>query len=295
MTWLWGRRAKIIIARQTTYVQKVPTPPIEIASPLRIEFKITKKSLKPPNLCEATIYNLSQHTRASLEQHGVYFELYAGYNAELSNLPLLFAGVARTIDHRRERSEWRTVIQSMDGDGAVRYCTINKSWGIGVTIDIILKDLALAIGDMGYNVQHFINQIPDMDLSKMQFVTGFACFGNAIDELERLIETDGWRLSFQNNVLQAVSMIRSTTQVIPIISPTSGMIGSPSFGAPDRAGRLSQLKVKSFLLPHLNPGDTFQVDATNLKGKFWAEDIEHVGDTHGGSWFTEIATRYPIE
>lgn len=290
MSKFWDRQAKVIVARDP------PLEALEISTPLRIQFKVKKKPFHPPNTCEIIISNLSRETRGQLQKFGAEFELYAGYTYHLPNLPLLFRGQSRTVDHKKQGAEWNTVIQAGDGDIAYRFARVNIPWAPGTSIKDILSDLATSMRQSGIDVTTFLNQLRTgkITTSKSQFVTGFATSGNPYEEIEKILAPEGWILSIQNGELQAISSKGTTPREAVLISDQSGLIGSPTHGAPDHSGLPSQLKVHTLLLPKLNPGDTFILDTESIKGTYRAEDVLHSGDTHGHKWNTEIDTRMTL-
>lgn len=283
----WERQAMVRVARDP------PLLALEISSPLRIQFKVKKKPYHPPNTCEITISNLSATTRGQIQKFGTEFELYAGYTYHLPNLPLVFRGQARTVDHIRHGTEWNTLIQCGDGDIAYRFANVNLPWAPGAPTKDILADLAKTLVPSGINVKQFLADLSSGKITtgKSQFVTGYAAFGNGYEEIEKILAPDGWLLTIQNGELQAVSAKGTTPRTAIVISPSTGLLKSPVHGAPDHSGLPSALKVHTLLLPQLNPNDSFILESEGTNGTYRAEDIHHEGDTHGNRWNTEINTR----
>jgi hypothetical protein len=73
-----------------------------------------------------------------------------------------------------------------------------------------------------------------------------------------------------------------------VLSPTTGLLGSPEWSTPNKEGKPPTLKVTSLLLPQILPGRRVQLDARAAKGVFKVQQLNHQGDTHEGDWRTEM-------
>lgn len=283
----WDRRARVKVGRI------IPLTPVSFSSPLRIQFKVRKNQALEPSTCEITISNLSESTRNQLEKYYPDVELSAGYADQWPNLPIVFRGQARTIDQRKVRAGWDTIIQCGDGETAFKYSAISESWKPGTSIVEIMKGLAKSLQAQNIDITGFLTDLEKgrVETSKDQFVTGFVAVGNPLAELDRLLAPDGYAVSIQNGQLQVISKNGTTAQRVALISETTGLIGSPTHSTPDHNGLPSMIKVNSLLLPSLNPGDGFILKSKSMNGFLRVEKIHHSGDTHGRDWHTEIETR----
>lgn len=287
MSRLFGRRAEVILERE------VPLLPLKVGSPLRIQFKIEKNPLSPPNTADVSITNLSEISRRGLQKFGARFELRAGYATERGALPLLFLGQARTIDNVRQGPHWLTRVQSGDGEIPFRFAVVNQSFPPGVTSAQIALDLLAVLEASGVEVTAFRAAIVGgrVRFAFPQFSFGYATQGNALEELEKLLDPGAYLVSIQNGELRVIPGNGTSTKEAIVLSPTSGLLGSPEHGSPDRNGLPSVLKVRSLLLPHLEPGDPFLLRDVDAAGSYRAEKLTHTGDTHGQDWTTEVEAR----
>lgn len=287
MSLIFGRRAEVVLERET------PLLPLRVASPLRIQFKIEKNPLAPPNTADVSVTNLSDFSRRGLQKFGGRFELRAGYASHKGLLPLLFRGDARTVDNVRKGSEWLTHVQSGDGEIPFRFAAVNQSFPLGVTSAQIARYLLDVLAAAGVDTTAFRSAV-DAELVRFvfpQFSLGYATQGNALEELEKLLDPGAYLVSIQSGELRIIPTNGTSTKAAIVLSPSTGLLGSPEHGSPDRNGLPSVLKVRAFLLPHLEPGDSFILRGVDSAGAYRADKLTHTGDTHGDDWTTEIEAR----
>lgn len=301
-TLLFGRRASVRVERKG---QGIPasTPgdvtgqtPLELglnlaavvpSGGLRIQFKIEKHPLLAPNTADISITNLSDGTRRQMKDFGAETELRAGYRAQEPQLPILFRGQARTIDHVRKGSEWTTRIQCGDGEIPFRFADVAASFKPGIATKDVVSSMADRLKGLGVDTSAFASQLGSVLFPLPQFVKGYATQGNALQEIQKLLGP-GYLVSIQSGELRLLDSRNPSSKEAVVLSPSSGLLGSPEHSSPDRNGLPSVLKVKALLLPHLEPGDPFILQGVSIKGTFRAETVSHTGDTHGGDWSTDI-------
>ncbi len=284
---LWGRRARVSISLPSgTFSDTNPeanTLVIEGGNTnqigLRIVFKVTKTSQKEPNTLEGMIYNLSPTTRAALQQKGVRLLLEAGYVA--TGLAQVFVGDVRTIDHIRDGADWKTIIKCGDGERAFRYSRISESFAAGATMFDVVKRAA---NSMGVALGNTAAQAAKL---ATPLYHGWVSHGAASSALDKAVKSLGYDYSIQNGVLQILAPNESLAQSIPVVSPQTGLIGSPEMGSPEKKGEPSLLKFKALLMPEALPGGRVQVISERYNGIFRTRKVDHSGDTMGGSWYSE--------
>jgi hypothetical protein len=303
---LWGRRARFVI-------QRVGDPaPVSIAlagdvsgavdrevsasqfDGLHVRFKVEKHNLGQPNTMEAEIFNLASATRRKLMADNAFVQLFAGYQSDWPNPPMLFSGNARTIDHVRQGADWVTKVQCGDGEGSYRFGAVSKSFPKGTSSADIAAYLAgqAQLGDIDgagkprLDISDFLNKAPTLTYPKAAFVQGYAAQGNAFELLQRLLGS-GYELSIQDGELRVLQPLQGTLNVV-LLSPRSGLLGSPEHGTPTNTGLPSVLKLKCLLNPRIRPGDVVRLESAELEGNFRAQRVIHTGDLGGNDWQTEI-------
>jgi hypothetical protein len=257
---------------------------------LDISFKVEKTPGMVPNTADISIFNLADSSRRRLKNVGALITLEAGRPNELG---LVFKGNARTIDHVRKDASWVTRIQCGDGESAYRYSTANQSFKSGTPFSDAATYLAKQMS--GVDVSAFTSKLASGEIAGafQQFVNGVSLFGNAGEELERLMAAAGYQLSIQDHELTALKLTQ-TSAIVVVLSPTSGLIGSPEHGTPERSGLPSVLKAKSLLQQRIRPGDRVRFEGIHddrITGDYRSFKVTHTGDTHGTDWYTDLELR----
>jgi hypothetical protein len=286
---LYGRRCKLVISipvstsgdySSTTYDQVEINGSDDANNPgLRIRFKVTKTREKDPNVAEITVTNLSETRRGSLQVKGVKVAIEAGYAA--TGLSRLFLGDARTIDHSREGADWQTTIKAGDGERGLRFARVNESFAAGTTAGQILTRLANASGLQVGNVP---SQVPKLST---RFDQGWVAHGKARAEIGRLLRSLGYRWSVQDGQLQVLARGETLEQLIPEISSTTGLVGSPEMGSPEKKGQAALIRLVSLLTP-VRPGGKVRLKSSRYDGEITLKRVEHDGDTAGGPWYSAM-------
>jgi hypothetical protein len=178
---------------------------------------------------------------------------------------VVFKGNARTIDHvRRARlghahpvRRRRDRLSLLAGEPELQ---VGTSFADAATY--LAKQL------QGIDVSAFVQKIDVSARSRapsQQFVNGVTLFGNAGEELERLMAAAGYQLSIQDHELTALKLAQ-TSSVVVILSPRTGLVGSPEHGTPERSGLPSILKAKCLLQPRIRPGDRVRFETSPTTG-----------------------------
>lgn len=261
---------------------------------LRIRFKVEKTPGMVPNTADISIFNLADSSRRRLKSAWALTTLEAGRPDAVG---LVFMGNARTIDHVRHGPDWVTHIQCGDGEVAYRFSTANQNYIAGTPF----KDAAIYLARQmdGIDVSAFVKKINSGEIAGVftQFVHGVTLFGNAGEELERMMAAAGYQLSIQDHELTAVRVTETSGVSVVELTPTSGLIGSPEHAAPDRSGLPAVLKAKCLLQPRIRPGDRVRfkgIHDDRITGDYRAMKVTHTGDTHALDWYSDLEL-WPVQ
>ncbi len=144
--------------------------------------------------------------------------------------------------------------------------------------------------------------LKDCLTKKRSLLRGLVLSGNVKDWLDKLSQNCGFDYSINNDVLETTIKDKPLNdEPVAIISQANGMIGSPE---------LTEIgvKAKSLLLPQLKLGRRIEIQSISAKinignlvfrrvpatigvGTYRADKIQHVGDTRGNDWHTDIEAR----
>jgi hypothetical protein len=284
-------------------------PPL-VAIPFRVEglrvtFDIKKDRKKQSNQAKVSIYNLAESTRNNIREISDEILVYAGYR-DGAGLELLFRGDIASVSHSVTAPDTVTTIESGDGEKAVRSTVASKSYDVGASaigvLEDMMKKLGLPVqGSKGGN--RF--KLPERLRAKLKdipFLQGFAFDGAAASGLDKVAARLGLEYSIQNGEVKLVEADGFDDSEIPLVTPDSGLIGSPE--------RLTQLedesqpqaekkppgwKIKSLLLPKAEPGGRLAIQSAAIPRAtaFRIDRVQHQGDTHGKDFMTTVEVSEP--
>jgi hypothetical protein len=252
-------------------------------SGLRVQFSVKKTLTKEPNTGEIKIHNLSAHSRGSMPKKGGKVILVAGYPGTEATI---FSGDARTIDHLHEGADWITHIQCGDGESAYRFARFSESFAPGTSVADAIRKAAAALGINTGNLEDALASASFPGLRA--FKHGYAAHGKASAELDKLLRTAGLEWSIQNGALQILQGRAVAKGSAVLLTPDTGLVGSPEHCTPNVTAGPPTIKAKALLTPAIRCGGTVDIRAQYVKGQFRVNQIEHSGDTHGADWFTQL-------
>jgi len=259
---------------------------------LRINFSIQKTADKNPNTNKIQVWNLLSTTRKQLEQPDTHCLLYAGYAEDAGPLMIFSGGVT----YAWTKFDGPNVVTEFElGDGAqeIRDSVVSLSYGKGVKSTQILNDVA---GKMGLPLTLASNA------PERQWQNGLSHHGSARSLLDKVTKGTKLEWSIQNGNLQVIEKGMVTTRQGIQIDADSGMIGyaerereTKSETKPKKKGDGKAVekdwngwKVKTLLMPMLNPGDRVLLKSRAVEGIFRIEELTHTGDNWDGDWQTEL-------
>lgn len=259
-------------------------------SNLRCTFSVTRTLTPSPDKAEITITNLQESNVAALEYRqrvrGVIpVQLDAGYEDGRQTLFLGHMRSSGTYDDGAGNSI--TTIAAGDGEEQIRKSRINVSIAPGTPPDQVLKDIVKALGVSEGNLKDAVALVKQRFGNGTIFAKGTVLTGSASREMTNVCRSFGLVWSIRQGKLQITERGKAFEKVAVLLSPTSGMLGTPTV---DAKGILS---VKSLLNPGIFPGRLLVLESKRLQGQYLITDCADTGDTHGGEWSTDIkAKRY---
>jgi hypothetical protein len=277
---LFDRRVKLTVGQEPptgNFIQLMPTA--SVITGLRVVFEI-EKSLKPePQKAVVAVYNLSDESRGKFVGKGLRVVLEAGYP---DSLAVIYAGHTRDALSARENVDWVTKFECGTNERELAFARVSESFKPGASVFGLVKKCVQAVAKDGGNLNSLEHVITDT------FSSGYSAHGNAAQELTNLLEPRGYSWSVQDGRMQILRADEATADEPVLLSPDTGLVGSPELGAPIIKGGPSVLKVKSLLQAKLAPGKRFLLNSHSRSGVFRILKLAHKGDTHGGDWYTEM-------
>ena len=245
--------------------------------PLKFRFQIERDIKKPPNNASVQIYNLAEQTRSFLgAEKFVVCKIDVGYEDDLTQV---FFGDLRRATSSKVGPDWVTQLDSGDGEKQLAQAQVNRTFRKGTDLRVVLSALGKSMGLGEGNLRQTSPAYPD---GRTTLAANWTASGRAGDELEFFCRSVGIRWSVQDAQLMFLSQEKPAFATGPLISPTTGMINSPTL---DSDGNV---EVSSLMLPDLMPGRAFEVESRQVNGKFVATHTIHAGDSTGGDWFVKV-------
>lgn len=280
MTALFDRRCEVYVGvppREDVFTLQT-VERLRIAG-LRIGFKIVRDASAEPNNLELVVYNLSEASRARFEEKGARVVVLAGYGEQLAQL---CSGDIRHAQSMKAGSDWVTKIEAGDGERALAHARVSESWRPGTQVSSVVAKAVQALQlDPG-------NALTKAKEIAGEFSSGYVQHGKASRELSSLLEPRGYTWSVQDGRIEILKATETLPETAPLISPDSGLIGSPEMGTPAKPGSKPVLKIRSLLQPRLRPKQRFELKSRTRSGVFVAQKVTHTGDTFGNDWYTDI-------
>lgn len=250
---------------------------------VRVRFNVVRTEDEEANTIELNVYNLSKSTRTKFETTDNRVILQAGYF--LTGLKLLAVGDIVRGSTEFNAPEVITSVDAKDGGRALRDARASLSFKPGVQAKTMVEELVKLL-----DVDKV--EIP-IDLSGT-FEHGWSFYGNVRDGLNKLGARFNFTWSIQNNTLQLTERRKPSARESVLITPQTGMIGSPSridktSDNQTKAKEQPGLSVRCLLNPALVPGDPVVIESSEFpRGVYRITRVEHNGDTHGEDWSSEV-------
>lgn len=241
---------------------------IEIRN-LRVKFNVTKNSGEDPNTAKIEVYNLNPDNQSQIIKEFNDVQLIVGYKSEER---LIFSGQIRTAVPTVAGTDRIMTIECGDGDREVLRGFVNKSFEKGVTADEIVAECQQAMFGIKPVYQ---------DSLPTSYSRGRTISGRASDVLTEQCNADDAQWSIQDGDMLILKDGTVRPNAVWLINQSTGMLGSPE---PTTIG----VKVKTLLNPAYLIGGVAKIDSLIFSGGVRIEKINHIGDTHGESWLSQL-------
>ncbi|MGH1571388.1 phage protein [Methylobacterium sp. P31] len=278
----------------------------------KIRFDTHQALAGTPHHINLYIYNLAPSTIAQMRKEKGKVEVYAGY---IENPGLIFQGEAIQIRNGRESITNTYVhVLATSSENGRNYATVNKALAAGHTFKDRVDLATQSLAEYGVTVG-FID-----DLGSRKFPRNFVFSGMTHDLLRETCEAVGATWHIQGNRFYLLKRDTTLPGSVVVLNSDTGMVGLPE-------QTLDGVIVRCLLNPRIYPGTKLQINESSIQraafspsteksaqannellkdgailglaadGVYKAWRVEHVGDTRGQPWYTEIVCtsgEYPI-
>lgn len=268
-------------------------------SQFRVTFSVRRGDQQTPNSVDCRIYNLSTQTQNQVKNEFDTIVLQAGY---ANNFGLIFRGDIKQIRSGRENAKDTYLdITAADGDEAYNFSYIRYTQAAGGNQD---QSLAAFVNSFGGD----ITQGYKPTFQSNGCVRGQVFYGATKDELREFASQNDCTWSIQEGKLTIIPLTSYIPGAIPVLSPTTGLIGQPE-------QIQNGISMRVLLNPGLKIGQLVKLDSsvtinqlrfgldgqsqgsngllqTSIKssadGTYYVMRADHSGDSRGGPWYTDL-------
>ena len=248
---------------------------------LRISFNVEKTDTESANKAEIQIYNLTDDTSNKIGKAGNFVIIKAGYIDEGIN-NLFFGNVTYSLS-KKAGTEKILQIQAVDGVNNIQDINITVTYNAGTTIQKIFNDMVLLYGLPLTNTNLILPG---------QYVNGYSFTGKVKDALSQVLGRLNLSWTIQNNQLVVIESDKAIERTGLLISPNTGLIGSPEILIDTDTEPTEEppvkYKIKCLLFPQLFPGVEFKLQSEKVNGTFKIETAKFTGDNYEGDFICEL-------
>lgn len=293
MTDQYLRKVKLIVGgSRAPGISANPDAAIDL-SEMHIRFVVRNTTAQTLKRAEIRVYNLSEDTARKIQNEFARVELSAGYGDEIG---LIFKGqIAQIMAGKENATDTYVDIFAQDGDAAYNWSTTNRTLSKGWTPDqlhaALLQDLAPYGVTAGYKPTFSGEAAP----------RGRACYGMTRDHLSELAAQQGCEWGIEDGRLNFVKLSSFIPGEAIVLNSATGMIGTPKM-------TIQGLMVRSLLNSRIKSGGQVKIDnasiagltvvipysgldvapGTDADGAYTSRVVQHVGDTRGQEWYTDM-------
>ena len=243
-------------------------------SGFRVIFKVEKTAQQDPNTAKIQIYNLSKNTASKIyTKELTRIVLQAGYD---SNCSVIFDGNTVAISQSRNGTDTILDIEAGDGDQAYTGALISQTLASGYTQTDVFNESVKSMSAKG--VRGSDGQAID---NAVQYPRGRTIYATARDNAREVAKYNGANWSIQDGILIADKKDSAEKESVFLLSPSSGLIGSPST---DKDG----INATCCLNSQLKIYEIVEIKSEYINGFYKILTVSHEGDTHGNTWLTKI-------
>lgn len=309
----FDRKIELVVYTETQSY-KIRDLHIDFNITLRRPVKSKQENPPMPNQAMIKIFNLSETTRNLFEYAHRGIDFKAGYG---ENLALIFRGVTTNVFSQRLSADWETSIFAADGHKEWADARFNKSYAKGTSVLLILQDMAAAMG-----------LPPSIDYTRPDtLLTGASFAGKVKDTLTTVCQNYNLTWSIQRGTLEIydneLPQLFETKRQAVVLSPTSGLIGSPTVRVESRnetkdkgknkkadkenAKLFYRVSARSLLHTGIYPNvpvlfrsqysayeisepTAFKAPKVELDNTFICDSVNHFGSNYGNEFYSDVET-----
>lgn len=268
-------------------------------SELRVQFSIVKGSIQTVNVADITIFNPSMDTVHRVRDEFTRVVLTAGYPG---NAGVIFDGNIRWKRYGREsQTDTYLHLQAAEGDEGMNFGVVSHTLNAGYTKEDEYEAALISMRDYG------ITGGPKPTYSQQKSARGKVLFGSVKEWMREHSKSTYATVSVQGTQLQVVSMLAYLPGEAVVLTSETGLIGFPQL-------TFNGVQARCLLNPAITINGRVQIDQKSIQdialsqgflasarqagdrsiltpaadGFYKVVAIQHIGDTRGNEWYTDI-------
>lgn len=262
---------------------------------LQIEFDIQRTTKAESDKASIKITNLPEYVREKFLKKGKTVILQVGYGTGKGRLQQLFWGQIYQISSKRSGADLVSSLELEDGGDALQQTLTHRSFANESSVYNIIKTLVEDDIGMGLVSDNGILAAGKGLTKKYKY--GRTVDGNTKEAIRKLCKEN----NLQFYVVDRIAYVNPlgtarTTQVVPIYTPASGLLGTPYRGiASSKTGKLKKddnptasINAEVLLNPTLIPGGRMGVESSFVSGLFKIDTVSHRGSYYGNNWSSKV-------
>ena len=269
---LWDRRAILTFGPKGSEGKRVEG--------LRINFEIEKTSKSNPNTTKIRVYNLNEDSKGILKtKEDLTVILEIGYGSDIDQV---FIGDIERSFTQRKGADFITTIEADDGGQALAEAKLDKSYVAGTNLKTVIDDALKSMKNAGSIIVGAVTNIKDEIVQNGITVTGLS---KTI--VDNIASKQGMEFSIQDNEAQILDPEKDTGESAIFLTPSTGLIGSPSLGLiGKKASKVEGIIFKALIqTTKFRPGRAVQIESKDFTGLTRISKVRFNGDTDAPAWF----------
>ena len=250
---------------------------------LHIQFSVEKSDVASPNTAKISIWNLNPAHKAALEEKDCIVTLNAGYRG---NTPMVLTGTVTNVVTEDDGADQKTTIDVLDGRKELRDSYVTLGYLQSTDSKLILQDAA---GQMGLPITFS----PGASFKPLE---SYSYVGLAKNVLDKVCASNNLTWTIQNGEIQVTKPNEPISTVAHLISPQTGLIGSPkkltqseknSGSAEENSSKnkaQAGWEIRYFLNAAIGVNDLVQLQSKAASGIFRVKSVKMQGDNMAGDW-----------
>jgi len=285
----YDRKVSILVGNESSAIE---------LSALRVQFKIRRSDFQEPNSADVRILNVAETTSNRLTREFTRLVIQGGYEG---NFGLLFDGAIKQARVGRVNALDSYVdITAADGDAAYNYSYTALTLAAGAQPQNAVEAFVQSMAQQGVGLGYM------PELSQNGSPRGRVYYGLTRDELREWAEVQDCLWSIQDGKLTLIPKTSYIPGESPLISPATGLVGVPE-------QTQNGISMRVLLNPAIKIGQCVKLDATvnplrysldvqsqannallesstrpNPDGLYYVMSADHVGDTRGNEFYTDL-------